>query len=734
MATLEAFEITQRKIGSMFDMLLDYMSDDFSIGVQNEWRVLVSSVLGSVDMIHFVSFPLAYPGSHPLHLDGRFDEGVEMGLINADLTAASKESHIFPLGEFDPDWATSPAGSIDYPAWDGYPVSNPLLPPYPVSGGRIPVFLRGMMIAVNSGNGSIAHDSTFDVVLPRPFAESSRDDMYDIRVYRFDSTSGDVPSLPLEEVNRTLDLGTDTVTIQVGNDPTQTIEEEEQTFYEIYWNSPDDFVAVTPPAPASGSDATASLRISVKKQRDLFDTNRYDLVDYLDTSSSHFMKCRNHTQLDIVDGSEEGYDTLDPEFYGLPALRGSLDPDYLTSDPSANMAIGNVWGYGYSLDSGTLDPVEEVAVYGVSLSLAVTVNGVTWVVRRGPEVYPEFWPTSWDAFAYHPEIGTNEILVAKAVVKRIASDKEAAYRPNSSVIHLEYVPSYGRQHSLDLGVLNSLVPIVLRNMTVADVVAEMADHMTFPLVTMTPPLSGLQGGMIYKMTSVLLGLQAAKKFNACWKNPLEDPEIKAAVDTLSEYMEEQLDSYPGQVEFDENLCSLMATYALFQPSRVLSSFNPDQSYASLDFGTSCHSDRKLAYPTGLEISLPKKRTCHRLIQLDRLQRDYSIKLLMRNQRLDTVSKEVFLSASTKWISDTKAATMLAAGQNRDPYLWPTKLAQNPTWVQYGRSVLIPDAVGGESHPLVMRPFDPRDTSLPLYEDFVAERRASDTRKVRFLTP
>lgn len=727
MATIEAFEITQRKIGQMFELLLDYMGYDFPKGIQNDWRVLVSSILGSVDMLHFVSFPLAYPGSHPLHLDDQFDEDVELGLINSDLDAPSKESHIWPTGTFDPDWACCPTGDDTYPAWDGYPSLNPLLPDYPESGGnRVPVFLRAMYVTASSGtgHGSIPHTSVFNLTLARPIDESSRDDLYDIRVYRFDSTSGGEPVLPLEEVARTVTTLTDTITVQVGNSAGQTIEEGVLTYYVVFWNSPDDFVAVTPPSPASGSDVTSSLVISQKGQRDLFDSNRYDFINFLSPSTPHYIKSRNHTQLDIVDGNEEGYTTVDPEFYRMPALQGSLDPDYLTDDPAAGMGMGSVWGYGYSLDSGDLDPSDSTVVYGVNIALDVRLPAVSWSINRGPEVYPEFWPGDWVDFAYYPPLETNEIPVAKAIVKRVVSKKEAIYRPQMSVIHLEYYPSYGRQHSLDLEVLDSLIPIIEKNLTIKDEVGDMADRMVFPLIATTPTLTRFQGGVIDSMVNILLILDAGKRFNSYWKNPLEDAETKPYFGDLNDYIEDLVTSYPGQITFDENLCSMISAYANFQPSRILSSFNPDSTYLDLDYGTVCYLDRKLAYPTGLEVALPKKRSCHRLLQMDKLQKDYSIKLTMRNQRLDRVFKETFLSASSKWISDAQASLLLAAGTPRDPYLWPAKLAENPTWVQYGRTVLIPDAMGGESHPLSMRPFDPRDPTLPLYDEFVADLEAA----------
>lgn len=722
MATREAFEITQRRIGIMFELLLDYMSDDLAKGQQNNWRVLISSILGSVDQLHLVTFPLVYPGSHPLHLDGQFDENVELGFINAALDAPAKDSHIWPSGEFDPDWAYTPAGTENYPAWNGYPTVNDLLPDYPVSGSRIPVFMRGMFVTASSktGSGSISHTTKFDLVVPRAFTESSRTDLRDIRVYRFDSTDDNVPQLPIAEVPRSLNSTTSTITVQVGISSGQTIEEGVNTYYLVFWNSPDDTVATAPTA-ATGTDVTASLNLTQRLPRDLFDANRYDLVDFEDTQTSHFLKAHNHTQLNLIDGSPDGYDTKDPEFYRLPPLHGSLDPDFETDDPMAGMG-GAMWGYGYSLDSGDADPSPEW-VYGVTISLEVSVASVSWVVRRGPDTPPEFWPLLWEDFAYHPKGGPNEIPLAKAIVKRVGYSKESAYRPNTSVVHLEYYPSYGRDHSRDLEVLDSLIPIMAKNLILSDVVGEMADRMLFPLVAMTPSLEGFHGGVVGSMVSTLFSPTAPGRFNAYWKNPPEDPEIKPAYDDLSEYMQEMLDNYPAQMDFHENVCSMVAAYTSFQPSTVLASFNPDAEDLTSEFGTTCRSERKLAYPTTLEIALPKKRTCHDRIQRDRLGRDYSVKLIMRNPRLDRVTKEMYLSASTKWISDKQAATMLAAGIPRDPYLWPSKLAQNPTWASYGRAVLIPDAMGGESHPLLMKPFDARDTSLPLYDEFVANLEA-----------
>ena len=287
MANRTGFNFVEETIGESLHKFADYFSDDPFVGIKNQWFSLYTSVFGSLDYFHLVAFPLSgmYDYSHPMYINGVSD-GNTFGFINADLTNGGKESHLVVSGTFDINWAPCPDGNDTYPAWDGWPIVNHSLPSYPeYLSARMFVFLKGMMIRVDSTINA-SYDETFYFDATRILTESLRpSDYYDIRVYRYDSATNDfilgwIPQGVINELPRSI-VGNNLV-IQVGATAGQGIPDNAPRFYMIYWEAPDSYCATVTPITTTVNDITSFLTFNqgdIPLARELFDTKRYDLVD-----------------------------------------------------------------------------------------------------------------------------------------------------------------------------------------------------------------------------------------------------------------------------------------------------------------------------------------------------------------------------------------------------------------------------------------------------------------------
>ena len=717
MADRTGVDFVQQTIGNSFQSLLDYYSYEPFVGINNDWFVLYTRTFGSLDYFHLVSFPLSglanYP--HPLFLNG-FNDNVVFGYINCDLTNEGRDSHLYPTGAFDVDWCPCPNGTSTYPAWNGWPLTNIALPNYPIyNAAQMIVLLKGLCLKVNSSINAV-YTKTFQFTDAKIISETLRPtDKYDIRVYRFTTVDGsDEPAGVVFEVPRK--ISGNNIIIQVGLNGAHDLNTTDSCYYMIYWQSPDALAGTSPPVDTfTIDDITSSLTFNdgdTPLARELFNVNRYDLVNFKNLGPQ-YVKNYFTTYYDMIDGSPQHYDDPNPIFYRLPAMQGTLDPFITYNLPT----IGNVWGYGYSIDRGILNPGSD-EVQGVVICYKTSAGEATDMqVLLGPVVPSEFQPDKWTDFEWYPPVLDDYVLFAKLIVKVLLDVHQTSYRPSSFVEYMEYTQSYGDELIKNESFISSMYEYIYDNKDIQNFIPFIVPILMLPILTLTPVVADLTGGMIYNAKSLITNIDNFSKLDMYWKSPTLHPVTPhtpyVPTDNLYQYITNNLISDYQQLEFSEGLRSVMANYIGSQLSTILATFYADDT--NLNFGTNCYNNKKVYVPTPLELNFPIANSCNEYIIVPELSYDYSLRFKLRSARNDSIRKDLFLSASKYWVTDDESLTLV----NPDMYLWPAKLATMDQWVMYGRSVLIPDAMSGENHPIQMRQFKPRNPALPLYDEFVA---------------
>ena len=711
---------------------------DPRVGQANDWYAAYSSVIGSMDYYHSVSFPFIIP-SHPLYFSTLTDP-IQVGYINADITAEGKGSHLWPAGLFDPEWCPCPNGENEYPEWDGWPVLNPALPDYPVySSDHIPVFYRGMVVKVTSltslggipGDEVYPYTKWFRISVPRAFAESNRTANADIWAFRFagaDDTDGWHPTGQVFPVQVEPHPTADELYIRVGRATSYQEginEPPEPVFYMIYWSSPDTLTdtPVSGPGFSSGDEISTFLNLTEYTERDLFDRNRYDLVSYA-TGGFHYIKHTRSTRYDLVDGSPDHYGDPNPLIYRLPGLAGSLDPAYdpTSQEPGGGYArIGSIWGYGYSMDMGVDNPADRDCVVPAIICFQPSAGEQTALeVIRGPIVPPEFQPGRWEDFTYYPPTPDGYELFARIIIAQMGTERDASYRPPTYVAYIEYVPSYGRSPIPNADFRVAMIPLFTGHGTFSLNILSATEQGLLAILLVTPYTADKLGGLLGSVTAHMNDREVLI-VNSYWRMPFQHPEhvsTSQVTTNMTNYILQSPSGFASMLEFDRYLRdSIAQTYGYQLPAK-LASFNGDTN--SSNDGLIIHDDKRLLLPKPIEIFFPADATCLYHGTPSKLNRDYSLRMTFLNDTADTVQKDLFISASRYWITDAEAAERLSNGLPRDPYLWPSKLDAIYQWQLYGRTAYLPDSRGGEVHTVTMRPFKAKDPNLPTFEEFVAD--------------
>ena len=727
MANRTGFDFVQETIGRSLNKFADYFSNEPFFGIKNQWFTLYTSVFGSLDYFHLVAFPLSgmYNYNHPMYLSGVSD-GATFGYINADLTNQGKESHLIDNSIFDIDWAPCPDGNETYPPWDGWPEIDHSLPDYPVDGiTRMFVFLKGMMIKVESSIVA-TFDNTFIINASRILSESLRpDDYYDIRVYRYDDATnhpslGWIPSGSIYELNRSI-VGSNLV-VQVGRNVGEDIPINvggEPRFFMVYWESPDNYCATSTPVTTTPNDVTAFLTFNdgnTPVARELFDTKRYDILDFKNEGNK-YLKSFYTTRYSFIDGDSEHYDDPNPIFYSLPAMRGSLDPLHVSDMPG----IGNMWGYGYSMDQGVSNPPDGM-LQGILICYQASAGNATDMqVITGPLVPPEFQPDNLNEFEWYPPLLDQYTLMAKLIVRVINSNHLSSYRPETIIEYLEYIPSYGKEKIDNALYFSYMQEYLSRNAFLVNYLDTLLASILLPIIYITPVTNSRIGGMQNNALYILDMESVFSIFNTYWKIPVQHPLIASTsivpVDSVNDYINQKASNEYGQLEFNQYIRQTLAQNSDFQLSTILGTFYSDDN--NLEFGIKCYNNKKIYIPKKLEIHAPIINSCHNYSEVEKTKYDYTFRFKMRSARHDTIQKDLFISASKYYITNDEASTLVSRGLNEEEYLWPAKLSTINNWNMYGRTVLIPDLVGGENATIEMKQFKPRDESLPLYSEFLA---------------
>jgi hypothetical protein len=485
----------------------------------------------------------------------------------------------------------------------------------------------------------------------------------------------------------------------------------EERFFAVFWAAPDDWVVTDPPS-ETFSESPAVLSIEGGGVRELFDDFRHDVIGF-SGSPPHYLKMPNAMRNSLVDGSPSNFGDSDPIYYQLPALQGDL------SSPLGDIPIWDFWNDALRLDVGTsLDPS---CVYGVTVSVLTSISGVTLSVLPGPVVPPEFQPNDWRDFAWFPLPPEGFEVLAHTVVGTMQPDRVVGLRPNTIILHLDFPRSYGRDHFHNVNFFRSMFSRIVGSSLPNSNISQLTGGVFAPLLDMTPPLSGITGGILSDARGVLTDLQG-RIFSAYWKSPTGHPVSLPGViedDDVEDYSVSSFEPYPDQMVFSKSLAAAAAEDLGLQPSVPLASFSTDPEDPA--FGTLILSSATSAQPA--ELFFPGARTLPGIPAPDLLEFDYSLRFLFRDSEQNTLQKDLLLGASLYWIDDAEAVSRQAAGLPTDAYLWPSKLQGIGNWQLYGESDFIPDCGGGQSRPIQMKQFSPENPNLPDYATFVANLTA-----------
>lgn len=737
MAERTAVDYVQKTIGKALNKSLNFNNEDPNIGVVNKWKFLYHNIFGSLDYLHHVAFRLIsfYDMSHPLYLSSLSDD-INFGYINADITAEGKESHIWPENTEDYNWCPCPNGSNEYPYWDGWPTEDGSLSAYPIyESNRIIVFLKGLYLKVDASS-IVTYDKTFVYDITDQKEQSLRpSDYYDLRVYRFTSATYNtdqgkwIPSGGVTELPRKIS-GTDMI-IKVGTSSSHDIPDDEPRFFMIYWESPDGYTETSPPDESFvNNDVTSLLTFNngdTPQYRHLFNTERYDLITH-QNNGNKYMKNIYSTRYNLTDGNPEHYDDENPTYYRIPALMGSLDTAYTGSEEPGGAlyipGIGNVWGYGYSLDQGANNPSGET-VQGIKICYQASAGeDIDMQVVVGPVASSEFYSLKWEDFEWYPETPSGYDVFAKIIIKRLITNNQSAYRPDTYIEYIEYVKSYGRENIGNINFIKDLSKSIYENSILSDYNFYLISKLFAPLITYTPTTIENVGGLINDASEFFKTVNFRNIFNLYWKIPTQHSDINEddeIVDNFKDYFISTIIGNYNQLEFCEKSREALSNYMQAQLSTILGNFNMNSTEDN--FGINIYDTKKIYTPKQLELYFDANNSCYNYITPENLNYDYTLRFYFKNKQQDRIMKDIYVSASRYYITDEDASTLLTDGLSRASYLWPARLNEKHEWLLYGRTTLIPDAEPGENHFIEMRQFKPDDPNIPTYEEFITEQEA-----------
>jgi len=668
------------------------------------WDKLRKLIIGSADYFHQTAYPASGLAGTSVYLNF---ENTEISLINTLITSQPTLNN--PTTEFNPDYCLV-FNRLSYPGWNGWPETNENLPQYPVINNiRVPVFIKGNLIRIqNNSFSTISYSDSFVISHEKACKESIWGEQQDIRVYRY-NIKNTVPlgnSVTWTEVPRNIDTEDNTVTIQIGATSSDDLEPGDYTWFVIYWQSPDEFLEDIPAEEISTiNDVTSSLTIYQYQPRNIFEQNTYNVINFWDNKRRYY-KNINTTKYTYVDGQRNTYTTDNPIFYSIP---------YLTFPENTPI-------YNYNNNLYVIPDVEEsqnIIAVGITVYVEASAeDGTNVTLQYGPPVTAEFFPNSWQEFAYFPPVPNGATLLAKLIVLQTKNDNilyinDEIISNNWCIVYVENNNIIGLPSIQSEALIRLTLPYIKEDFDFTSSFV-ISSYLVGLLIRFSLPyIPERSSSIITDMDIFVNDDKLVELFKMYFSNNVQETSQTTSIyNAAGEYYKEVIKKFFEHIEIGENTRKfLWQNYNIVIPP-IIAEYN---LLTGEDVGLKIYEEKKIYGTSGVEIVFNGIQTQYN--SNNRINNDYTIRLYLNDQQENTIIKDLKISNSNYWLSTSEMYRYRAEGKNIDLYLYPSKLNSIYNWLLYKEAELIPWARPGEIYPIVMKPFSPKNPYLPTYNEF-----------------
>ena len=428
-------------------------------------------------------------------------------------------------------------------------------------------------------------------------------------------------------------------------------------------------------------------------------------------NTNSYLKASNRTHFKLFDGE-----------YSNP----SAPEKYLLLDwPAATPA-----GFEGAL-TGYIRDLRKGAARCVRLMVRTQKNDnespdVLPLVTVGPEVTAEFWPSDWDDCAYFPPEEKGYITIGRIVVVRapdsvydIVDQRDTAYRElltnmgdNDDANPFE--PSTLNCHCYIAWMSQDIMSFARPPVNDADAIERLLYALYLSLLELRlystdTPLSSLSYGLLpsgaYIPNSVLSGLSNLRK-----TSHTSSRAFKAAIKTPLNSAMENPDGYQA-FEFDATERRIISDIASTPPSTIM---------ARLDSNVLSVTDEVLDTANTFEVFMDVSDQCDAITSdsaADRLVNDYTLRLTLQDNNENIFQKDLFVTASKYYLSDSEYAARVSAGLSTTGYFTKDTLNYMNEFRLHGYAGVIPDLYMNDYRIIKTRVVSPEDETQVTEEQF-----------------
>lgn len=427
--------------------------------------------------------------------------------------------------------------------------------------------------------------------------------------------------------------------------------------------------------------------------------------------SSAYLKAKNRTHFKFYDG--EYSDPPVPSLYTLQ--------DWPAATPA---------GYTGAL-TGYLRDLRRGAACCIRLEARTQKSDyespdVLPIVSVGPEVTAEFWPESWDTCPYFPPetpgyetLGRIVVVRAPGSVYDIVDQRDSSFRTLLSDIGESDDANEDEIASLNCHfciawmsqdvVSYALPPIEDPDAIERLLFALYSSLLDLRLYSVDTPISSLAYGLLptgaYLPNTILSGLSnlrnethtSSKAFRAALKTPISN-------ELLPE------DGYQS-FEFDADERRVVSDIAARPPSTVM---------ARLDANLLSATGEILDTPNTFEVFMDESDQCDAITSdssADRLTHDYTLRLKLQDVDENQLEKDLFVTASKYYLSDSEYDARVSAGLSTLGYFKKSTLTHMNEFRLHGYAGVVPDLSMRDYRVISTRVVSPDDETMVTEEQF-----------------
>jgi hypothetical protein len=428
-------------------------------------------------------------------------------------------------------------------------------------------------------------------------------------------------------------------------------------------------------------------------------------------SAYSFLRAKNRTHFKFYDG--EYSDPPVPSLYYLPDWEAATPVGY----------NGSLTGYLRDLRKGCACCIR---LMGRTQKSDYESPDVRPLLSVGPEVTAEFWPENWDECPYFPPeiegyetLGRIVVIRAPGALYDIVDQRDASFRTlladigdvddaNSDEISSLNCHFYIAWMSQD--VLSFARPPVEDPDAIERLLfALYLSLLELRLYSIDTPISSLAYGLLppgaYLPNTILTGLSnlrnenntSSKAFRAALKTPIN-----------SELAPE--DGYQS-FEFDADERRVVSDIATRPPSTVM---------ARLDSNLLSTTGEVLDVSNTFEVFMDESDQCDAITSdssADRLTNDYTLRLKLQDFDENQFEKDLYVTASKYYLSDSEYDARIAAGLSTLGYFKKDTLQYMNEFRLHGYAGVIPDLSMRDYRIINTRVVSPDDETLVTEEQF-----------------